>query len=37
VVKEAVNNTFVDYCSGKYTSVDEALKTLEDGLNAELQ
>ena len=36
VFKESINNTFVDYCQGLYTSVDEALVDLEETLNAEL-
>lgn len=34
--KEAINNTFVDYCSGVYGSIDEALTQLEEFLNNEL-
>jgi len=36
IFKEAINTTFVDYCSGKYISVDEALKKLEEDLNSNL-
>ncbi len=34
VFKEAVNNTFVDYCSGAYASVEEAMQHLETELNS---
>jgi multiple sugar transport system substrate-binding protein len=33
VFKEAINNTFVDYCTGVYGSVDEALTHLQTELN----
>lgn len=36
IVKEAVNNTFVDYCSGQYSSLDAALETLQGELNEKL-
>lgn len=36
VFKETINNVFVDYCSGIYSSVDEALIDLEDKLNSSL-
>ena len=36
VLKEAVNDVFVDYCSGLYTNVDEALVDLETKINADL-
>lgn len=36
VFKEAINNTFVDYCSGVYPSADEALTHLEGELNEKL-
>ncbi len=35
--KELINNTFVDYCVGKYPSVDDALMSLEIALNTSLQ
>jgi multiple sugar transport system substrate-binding protein len=37
VFKEAVNNAFVDYCSGKFASVDEALAKLQESLNSSLK
>lgn len=33
-LKEAVNNTFVDYCSGKYSTIDEAMSDLNTKLDA---
>ena len=35
--KEAVNNTFVAYCSGDYASVDEAMEHLNTELNGILE
>ncbi|MDF2590572.1 MAG: transporter substrate-binding protein [Clostridia bacterium] len=34
LVKETVNDVFVDYCSGVYSSVDDALLSLNQTLNA---
>jgi multiple sugar transport system substrate-binding protein len=36
VFKETINNVFVDYCTGLYPSVDDALKKLESDLNEKL-
>jgi len=36
IFKETINNVFVDYCLGVYSSVDEALADLEDQLNSQL-
>ena len=36
-LKEAVNNTFVGYCSGDFGSVDEAMEELNTKLNAILE
>ena len=33
-LKETINTVFVDYCSGKYTTIDETMTVLEDELNA---
>lgn len=35
--KEAINNTFTDYCTGAYGSVDEALEALEANCNDNLR
>ncbi len=37
VFKETINNVFVDYCSGIYSSIDEALADLEEKLNSSLR
>lgn len=36
VFKESINNVFVDYCSGKYGNVDDALNALNKDLNEKL-
>lgn len=36
-LKEAVNNTFEEYCSGNYASVDEAMEILNTRLNEILE
>ena len=35
--KEAINNTFTDYCSGAYASIDDALADLEAQCNENLR
>ena len=36
-LKEAVNNTFVSYCSGEYDSLDTAMNELNAQLNGILE